>query len=90
MLLLCLFAQVSQPRSIVCEERAERAAVTQGNRYADIEVEVLDEHGVSAVIDNALAEAQCGWEDLQEQARAGRFSSETARRAWFVISSFAE
>ena len=62
----------------------------QDNRYADIDVKVLDEDGVSAVIDNALAEAQCGWEELQEQARVGRFSSETARRAWFVVSSFAE
>ena len=62
----------------------------QDNRYADIEIEVLGEDGVSAVIDNALAEAQCSWEDLQEQARVGRFSSETARRSWFVVSSFAE
>ncbi|MCY4162796.1 MAG: hypothetical protein OXE93_01050 [bacterium] len=63
---------------------------TQDSSYADIEVEVLDDDGVSAVIENALAEAQCDWEDLQEQARVGRFSSETARRAWFVVSSFAE
>lgn len=60
------------------------------NHHADIEVEVLDGDGVRTVIDNALAEAQCGWEELQEQARVGRFSSETARRAWFVVSSFAE
>ena len=63
---------------------------TQDSSYADIEVEVLDDDGVSTVIENALAEAQCDWEDLQEQARVGRFSSETARRAWFVVSSFAE
>ena len=63
---------------------------TQANQYADIEVEVLDDVGVRTVIDNALAEAQCGWDELQEQARVGRFSSETARRAWFVVSSFAE
>ena len=60
------------------------------SHHADIEVEVLDDDGIRMVIDNALAEAQCGWEELQEQARVGRFSSETAHRAWFVVSSFAE
>ncbi len=58
------------------------------DRYADIEVDVLDDAGVRAVIDNALARAGCTWEELQEQAKAGSFSSEIARRAWFVVSSF--
>ena len=48
------------------------------DRYADIEVDVLDDAGVRAVIDNALARAGCTWEDLQEQAKAGSFSSEIA------------
>ena len=58
------------------------------DRYADIEVDVLDDAGVRAVIDNALARAGCTWADLQKQAAAGCFSSEIARRAWFVVSSF--
>lgn len=60
----------------------------QQDRYRDIEVDVLDDAGVRAVIDNALARAGCTWKELQQQAKAGRFSSEIARRAWFVVSSF--
>ena len=56
--------------------------------YSDIEVDVLDDAGVRAVIDNALARAGCTWAELQQQAKAGSFSSEIARRAWFVVSSF--
>ncbi len=58
------------------------------DRYADIEVDVLDDVGVRTLIDNALARAGCTWEELQEQAEACSFSSESARRAWFVVSSF--
>ena len=39
------------------------------DRYADIEVDVLDDAGVRAAIDNALARAGCTWEELQEQAQ---------------------
>ena len=59
----------------------------QEDRYRDIEVDVLDDAGVRAVIDNALARAGCTWEELQKQAKAGSFSSEIARRAWSVVSS---
>ena len=58
------------------------------DRYHDIEVDVLDDAGVRAVIHNALAQAGCTWKELQQQAKAGSFSSEIARRAWFVVSSF--
>lgn len=58
------------------------------DRYADIEVDVLDDAGVRTVIDNALARAGCTWAELQQQAKAGNFSSEIAQRAWFVVSSF--
>ncbi len=58
--------------------------------YADIEVEILDEAGVEELISNALAEAGCSWEELQEQARAGKFANEVARQVWFVVSTFAE
>ncbi|MYJ75548.1 MAG: hypothetical protein F4089_10825 [Gammaproteobacteria bacterium] len=58
--------------------------------YSDIEVEILDEAGVQEAIDHALARAGCSWEELQEQAKAGRFRDEVARRVWFAVSSFAE
>ncbi|MCY3561283.1 MAG: hypothetical protein OXH20_08980 [bacterium] len=58
------------------------------DRYLDIEVDVLDDAGVRTVIDNALARAGCTWEELQQQAKAGSFSSEMTQRAWFVVSSF--
>lgn len=58
--------------------------------YSDIEVEILDDEGVREAIDNALALAECTWDELQEQARVGRFSTEVARRAWFVVSSLVE
>ena len=58
--------------------------------YSDIEVEILDDEGVRQAIDNALALAGCTWDELQEQARIGRFSTEVARRAWFVVSSLVE
>ena len=58
--------------------------------YSDIEVEILDDEGVREAIDNALALAECTWDELQEQARIGRFSTEVARRAWFVVSSLVE
>ena len=46
---------------------------SEEDRYADIEVDVLDDAGVRAVIENALARAGCTWEELQEQAKAGSF-----------------
>lgn len=63
---------------------------TQDDRHLDIEVEVLDENGVERVIANALAEAKCNLEELQRQARIGRFSSNAAQRAWFIASSFVD
>ncbi len=57
-------------------------------KYDDIEVIVLNDDGVRIMIDNALAEADCTWEELQRQAAEGRFKSHIAREAWFVVSSF--
>ena len=56
--------------------------------YSDIEVEVLDEEGVQTMINNALALAGCSWEELDAQAKARRFTNETARKAWVVVSCF--
>ena len=77
-----------RPSRPVALDENEGAMTGTEDRYADIEVDVLDDAGVRAAIDNALARAGCTWEELQEQARAGSFSSEIARRAWFVVSSF--
>ncbi len=63
---------------------------TNEDSFGDIEVEVLDAAGVQEAIDRALARAGCSWEELQEQAKAGRFTNEVARRVWFAVSSFAE
>lgn len=63
---------------------------TNEDSFGDIEVEVLDAAGVQEAIDHALARAGCSWEELQEQAKAGRFIDEVARRVWFAVSSFAE
>lgn len=63
---------------------------SQDDRFASVEVQMLDDDGVQELIKNALALAGCSWEALQEQARAGKFTSEVAREAWFVVSTFAE
>ncbi len=54
----------------------------------DIEVIVLSDDEVRIAIDNALAEAGCTWEELQAQAAEGCFTSELARRTWFIVSTF--
>ncbi len=51
---------------------------------------MLDSKGVREYINNALALAGHSWEELQEQARTGKFTTETAREAWFAVSTFAE
>ncbi len=58
------------------------------NRYDDIEVIVLNDEEVRVAVDNALAEAGCTWEELQAQAAEGCFTSELARRTWFIVSTF--
>jgi hypothetical protein len=54
------------------------------------EVEIATDADVDAAIRRALDEAGVTFEELREQARVSRFSSERARRAWFVVSSFVE
>lgn len=56
--------------------------------YDDIEVLVLSDDEVRVAINNALETAGCTWEELQQQAATGRFTSEMARRTWFVVSTF--
>lgn len=50
----------------------------------------LDEEGVAELVKNALEDVGLSWEELQKQARAGRFSSAAASTTWFVVSSFME
>jgi len=56
--------------------------------HDDIEVIVLSDDEVRVAVDNALAEAGCTWEELQQQAAEGQFESHIAHDTWFVVSSF--
>ena len=70
-------------------EYADELDYEDDEDYSDIEVKVLDEEGVQTMINNALALAGCSWEELDAQAKAGcRFTSDDARMAWFLVSSF--
>ncbi len=64
-----------------------KAVYADETDYSDIEVEVLDEEGAQTAINNALELAGCDWEELQAQAKAGRFTNETAKLAWIVVSA---
>ena len=55
-----------------------------------VDVEIADDDDVTAAVANALEGAGVTLEELQEQARVSHFSSERARMAWFVISSFVD
>ena len=57
---------------------------------SDTVVDVLDSAETQAAIRFNLDLAGCTWEELQQQAKAGQFTSEKARRAWFIVSSFVE
>ena len=50
-------------------------------------VEIATDKDLRAAVRNALARAGLTMEQLEEQARTSRFTSEEARRAWFVVSS---
>lgn len=49
------------------------------------EIEVLTEDEVEAAVAAILAEEGVTYDELRAQATAGRFDSESQRRAWFVI-----
>jgi len=50
-------------------------------------IKALTDEEHQTAINKALEAAGCGLEDLQEQAKLGRFSSDVARSAWFVVSA---
>ena len=54
------------------------------------DVYFLTRDEVRAGFQRSLDSAGCSWEELDAQARAGRFVSEKARRAWFAASSFVD
>ena len=53
---------------------------------AAVTVEIVGDAEVRAGVKRALKSAGVSLEELAEQARASRFSSERARLAWFMIS----
>ena len=50
-------------------------------------VQVATDKDLRMAVRNALNRAGLTMEQLEEEARTSRFSSEDARRAWFVVSS---
>lgn len=53
-------------------------------------LDILTDEEVQQGIQDNLDMAGCTWEELDQQARAGQFTSEKARRAWFVVASLVE
>lgn len=50
------------------------------------DVEFASDDDVRAGVERALAELGLTFEQLEAQARAGKFASERARLTWFMIS----
>lgn len=57
---------------------------------AEIVVDILTYEEAQNAIQFNLDLAGCTWEELDQQAKAGQFTSEKARRAWFIVSSLVE
>jgi hypothetical protein len=57
---------------------------------ASVDVQVATDEDLRAAITDVLEGANVTLDELREQARTGRFSSEDARIAWFVISDFVD
>lgn len=55
---------------------------------ASVEVQQASDEDLREAVCSALDAADLTLDELREQARTGRFSSEAARLAWFVVSSF--
>ncbi|MXV87126.1 MAG: hypothetical protein F4117_13310 [Acidimicrobiales bacterium] len=53
------------------------------------EIEVVDLSGedVERIVTEALEAAECTRAELEQQAADGEFTSEVARRMWFLVSS---
>lgn len=55
---------------------------------AAVVVEFANDEDIGIALDRALKSAGVSAQELNSQARSGRFSSEQARLAWFSISPF--
>ena len=55
---------------------------------AEIHVEYASDKDVAEAVDCALVGAGVTLEQIRHQAQVGRFTSDRARSAWFVISPF--
>jgi hypothetical protein len=55
-----------------------------------VDIYYADGADVAAAIKNALRDASLTLEALIEESKVGRFSSEDARLAWWVISPFVD
>ena len=55
---------------------------------ASIEVTHLSDEEAAKIVADALEAAGCSEAELEEQAANGEFTSELARRMWFLVSSF--
>ncbi|MFZ2057432.1 MAG: hypothetical protein WAV54_08510 [Acidimicrobiales bacterium] len=55
---------------------------------AEVHVEYASDEDVAEAVDCALVGAGVTLDQLRQQARESRFSSERARATWFVISPF--
>jgi hypothetical protein len=55
-----------------------------------VEVQSANDEDVNEAIQRALTEAGVTLDELIEEAKVGRFSSEDARMAWWVVSPFVD
>ena len=55
-----------------------------------VDVQDANAEDITAAINRALAEAGLTLDELVAEGQSGRFSSEEARMAWWVVSPFLE
>lgn len=59
------------------------------NTDDDYSDRTLTDDDIQEMINSTYDQTGYTWPELQKQAEKGSFSSEVARRTWFVVSSFA-
>lgn len=57
---------------------------------ADINVHEMTDDDLQTVTEQALGEAGLTMDEIRAQAKLGRFESETARHAWFVLKGLGQ
>jgi hypothetical protein len=72
---------------VVNERRHARETGTMTPAAQAVEVIELTDDDLRDAVQNALDSAGVTLEELQDQAQRGRFETEDARLAWFVVSS---